>query len=212
MVLHLRRSGALGVGLNKVPLRTAKHHKRGSRVHAVVVESALSVRPYTIRKGDTLSSICVKREIAMEDVLQLNQDLDPDNILAGTTILLPAGKLSKRDMEIVNGIKTGASREYPVREGETLADILERRKITMDEFLLLNPETDPEEIKAGQIILLPSGKFTVREQEMLTGSGIVPKEYFTESKYTIFPSVVFGVILGATGAYWYFKGKAKDDS
>ena len=32
---------------------------------------------------------------------------------------------------------------------------------------------------ARQVIKLPAGKYTVREREMLTGSGLVPADFFT---------------------------------
>jgi hypothetical protein len=39
----------------------------------------------------------------------------------GETILLPAGKLSKRDSQIIDGItQINQPREYPTRKGETI--------------------------------------------------------------------------------------------
>ena len=166
------------------------------------------MRPYTIRGGDTLNSICSKRGLEVEDVLNLNTDLNPDVIIAGKTILLPAGKLSERDLEIVEGIRTGGVRDYPVRAGEKLEDILDKRGITMEEFKNLNP--DVGKIQDNQVILLPSNKFTVREQEMLAGSGIVPREFFI-SPNVVVPSIVLGFILGATGTFLYFKNKIRRD-
>eukprot|EP00951_Prasinocladus_malaysianus_P009789 scaffold71419_cov43-Prasinocladus_malaysianus.AAC.1 len=131
--------------------------------------------------------------------------------MAGETILLPAGKLSERDREILGGIQQGSYRNYPVRAGESLSDIIDKRGITMKEVRALNPDTDLESIQANQIIRLPSSKFTVREQEMLTGSGIVPKEFFANGPMAIVPSLVFGFILGAGGAYIYITKKSKNE-
>jgi hypothetical protein len=87
---------------------------------------------------------------------------------------------------------------------------MEKRGITMKELEELNPETDLGGVKANQVLRLPASKFTVREQEMLTGSGIIPREFFATA--TVIPSVVCGMVLGAAGAYWYFKGKAAKDN
>lgn len=33
-------------------------------------------------------------------------------------------------------------------------------------------------LAAGQVLKLPAGKYTVREREMMTGSGVLPTEFF----------------------------------
>jgi len=47
-------------------------------------------------------------------------------------------------------------RAHDVEEGETLSDIAELYDVTMDEILALNPDLDPELIKAGQVLLVPA--------------------------------------------------------
>lgn len=42
----------------------------------------------------------------------------------------------------------------------------------------LNQGVDLDNLKGGEQILLPKGKFTVREQEVLQGMNIVPQEFF----------------------------------
>jgi hypothetical protein len=51
----------------------------------------------------------------MTQVLSMNPDIDPDKVKEGQTILLPAGKLSSRDKEILEGIGH-VYRVYPVRK------------------------------------------------------------------------------------------------
>ncbi len=78
------------------------------------------VRPYTVRKGDTLASIATKREVPLEQLIKLNHNTSPDALVEGQTLLLPAGKLSSRDKEILEGIGPWTYRTYPVRAGENL--------------------------------------------------------------------------------------------
>lgn len=141
----------------------------------------VQIRPYTLRKGDTLDSIAKKRSITVEQLYSMNPDLKPATIHDGQTILIPAGKLSSRDHEILDGIGT-TYRLYPIRAGETLKDIMSKRKITMPELQALNPGVDMDKVKDNQIIKLPIDKFTVREREMLIGSGILPPEFFSAAK------------------------------
>lgn len=57
-----------------------------------------------MRKGDTLQSIATKRGMSVEEIRKCNAGRSMDKeVKVGETILLPAGKLSKRDNEIIEG-------------------------------------------------------------------------------------------------------------
>lgn len=141
----------------------------------------VSVRPYTLRKGDALESIARKRGFTLQQIVSINPDINPDSVTEGQTILLPAGNLSSRDKEILEGIGT-VYRIYPVRKGENLADVLTKRSIMRDEMGSLNPGVNLDKLKEGQLLKLPANKFTVREREMLIGSGILPPEFFQATR------------------------------
>ena len=169
---------------------------------ALVIRAA--VRPYTVRKGDTLDTIASKRKMSVSEVRKYNKKLGDGSALApGTTILLPAEKLSSRDQAIIDGIdKINEPRIYPTRAGETIEDIIAPRKISKADVERLNPGVKLGALKAGVKLKLPPGKYTVREKEMLQGCGILPAE-------TLNPLAVLGTPLAlktlgavvAVGAY-----------
>jgi hypothetical protein len=74
--------------------------------------------------------------------------MNPDSLVEGQTILLPGGKLSSRDREILAGIGPATYRTYPVREGEVLQDIMEKRNITKAEMEALNPGVDLDRLSS----------------------------------------------------------------
>lgn len=149
---------------------TAHRSRRALTVFAYQFD--VSVRPYTLRTGDTLESIAKKRGedgqpnqlmelhgrpfphntfvhcagITVQQIVSINHDVDPDKATEGQTILLPSGKLSARDKEILDGIDT-AYRIYPVRKGETLDDIITKRNITRDEMQGLNQGVNLDKLK-----------------------------------------------------------------
>jgi len=84
-------------------------------------------------------------------VVALNHGLDPEYILEGQTILLPAGSLSSRDKEILGGIGPRSYRTYPVRAGETIEAITKPRKISMEEVEALNPGMNLNKLEEGQV-------------------------------------------------------------
>lgn len=77
-------------------------------------------------------------EIEVGQLTQLNHDRNPENLKEGQTILLPAGKLSHRDKDILAGIGSGNYRTYPVRQNETIDDIISKRNISRAEVDALN--------------------------------------------------------------------------
>ncbi|KAG1665340.1 hypothetical protein FOA52_011754 [Chlamydomonas sp. UWO 241] len=177
--MHAMRSCAAPVRAT-APLRQARlAGPRWSSRPATAVQ-AVAVRPYTLRNGDSLDSIGEKRGISVAEILAMNPDMSAATATSGKTILLPAGKLSKRDKEILGGIGPGY-RVYPVRAGESLTDVMSKRKITRQEMEELNPGVDLDSLKGDMLLKLPTNKFTVREREMLIGSNILPPEFFLKA-------------------------------
>jgi hypothetical protein len=82
----------------------------------------------------------------VQQVVSINPEIKPDAVAAGQTILLPAGQLSSRDREILEGIGH-VYRVYPVRKGESYADITAKRAITRPEMEALNPGVNLDRLK-----------------------------------------------------------------
>ena len=82
--------------------------------------------------------------------------------------------------------------------------------VSREDCQKLNPSLNLDKLSAGQQILIPSSKFTVREKEMLQGMGAVPPEFFGRTQGTI-PGIVMlsGALLLA--AYFGFKAVNKDE-
>lgn len=98
---------------------------------------------------DQLSlSLCMLfAAMTVDDVLKMNPDIST-NVVEGQTILLPSGKLSMRDREILDGIGPNY-RVYPVRGAETLEDIMSKRGILLSEVEALNPGVDLKKLAGG---------------------------------------------------------------
>uniref|UniRef100_A0A7S0UNS3 LysM domain-containing protein n=1 Tax=Polytomella parva TaxID=51329 RepID=A0A7S0UNS3_9CHLO len=179
--------------LNLKPLANSFSTKRNTSAKSLVTKTKnglrlstichyafnVSMRPYTLRKGDTVESIAKKRGLTVDQIRSLNHSLvsSTEKISEGHTILLPASRLSVRDKEILEGMGT-TYRIYPIRGDETISEVMSKRGINRAEIVALNPGVDLDNIKENQLIKLPVNKFTVREREMLIGSGILPSEFF----------------------------------
>ena len=146
-------------------------------VNAVTkAKAGAGARPYTVRAGDTVGSICAKRDIPIDLVISLNPVLKEsggDVLLAGEKLLIPGHRYSARDREIMAGIATGVgkggTRTYPLREGERLADVLRARDISMAEVEELNPGVNLKQLPAGATIILPGKVRLVRAPARCAG-------------------------------------------
>ena len=83
----------------------------------------------------------------MEDLKNINHGVNLDKLQAGQTILIPAGKLSARDKDILDGISSRSYRLYPVRKGEKIGDIMSKRNIVRSELQTLNPGVNLDRVK-----------------------------------------------------------------
>lgn len=95
----------------------------------------------------------------------MNPGIKPDAVEPGQTILLPAGTLSRRDREILEGIGQ-VYRIYPVRKGEALNDIISKRNITRDEMKQLNPGVNIDKLKGEQFGSGCSGVPQTQQQQL----------------------------------------------
>uniref|UniRef100_A0A7S0WQV1 LysM domain-containing protein n=1 Tax=Pyramimonas obovata TaxID=1411642 RepID=A0A7S0WQV1_9CHLO len=179
--------------------------KSGLLVHASYSASELSprfsTRPYTVREGDTLFQIAKKRGISIDQMKALNArlDLNTELLHPGDTILLPAGKLSERDLQILSGIGKGSNmRIYSVRKGENIESIASNRGIPLSEVEKLNPDTNLSKLVGGENLLLPAGFYTKREKEVL--SQVMPETALMTPKEgksaILIPAAIIVMLLG----------------
>mmetsp|Transcript_7493 Transcript_7493/g.26352 ORF Transcript_7493/g.26352 Transcript_7493/m.26352 type:complete len:206 (+) Transcript_7493:65-682(+) len=149
-----------------IPRTTSRLARRCS---TKIIALNKTVRPYTVRKGDTLYSIASKRALEVKELQSLNVGVDEKKLQPGQTILLPALAYSARDKQILKGIKANGPRVYPVRPGESITEIAANRGIPFEKISELNPNMNLSSLKGGEEILLPEGYYTKREKEMLQG-------------------------------------------
>lgn len=117
----------------------------------------------------------------------------------------------QRDKEILKGIAPSGPRTYPLRKGETVAEVLKGRGITMAECAALNPGVDLSKAKDGQLIKLPYGRYTQREKEVL--SSVVPAPSLglpNVAAPTVVQLQLGALLVLGVAAYGFYLKKAND--
>lgn len=102
---------------------------------------------YTVRRGDTLSSIARKHGTTYQRLAAYNHIANPDSIYPGEVIEIPHGE------------NTSSIRYYQVKPGDTLSEIARAHHTTVKELQRLNKIEDPDRIYAGQILQLGTEDF-----------------------------------------------------
>lgn len=97
---------------------------------------------YTVKKGDTLSSIAKKYGITVEQLINVNNIRNPNLIYIGQVLKIP----TESNINDMNHIL------YKVRRGNTLYQIARRYNTSIAQIVKLNRISNPNLIYAGQIL------------------------------------------------------------
>ena len=159
-------------------------------VDTTVQTSEGMLRHYTVRQGDTLTSIASRFGVSMMTVWWANRLTSKDAMKVGRELIIPP----------VNGLVV------TVKAGDTLESVAEANKITVDDIVTTNSLTDTNLI-VGQVLMLPGAKGapmptpkptpkpTPRPQTGSGGGGFVP----------VTGSWAWPVVGGGNSVSQYFK-------
>lgn len=117
-----------------------------------MVRCPAGFQTYTVRPGDTLSSIARQFSTTVAVLLQANPFIvDPNRIFPGQVICVPSGGP-------IPGVCPTGCQPYVVGVGETLASIARRLGVRLRDVLACNPSLpDPNRIFPGQTVCVPTG-------------------------------------------------------
>ena len=114
---------------------------------------------YTVQAGDTLDALARRFDTTVQELAALNHIADPNLILTGQTLKVPAGAGPAAGGPAGPGGSPRATADspahtYTVRNGDTLASIAERLGTTVRALASANHIADPNLIYVGQVLTL----------------------------------------------------------
>lgn len=129
------------------------------------------VKIYTVKSGDTVSSIATRYNITSNTILWANDIEDIDSIMPGDKIfILP-----------VAGVK------YIIQSGDNLDYIAKKYKSDKDKIIAFNDLPANGEIETGQEIIIPGGEKEIPQSITTDVSNLARRQYSTPSGGT--PSI-----------------------
>jgi len=102
---------------------------------------------HTVQAGETLSSIAENYSVSLAELMTLNHITDPDAIVIGQTLLLPAAAAEQPT--------TTPLPVHTVGAGETLSEIAQQYKVSLTRLMLFNGLRDANAVYEGQRLRIP---------------------------------------------------------
>lgn len=129
----------LTVAAPTLPVQTALAHPSQRPV------AATTYAIYTVQAGDTLAAIARRASTTVNNLVALNRLTNANQIRVGQTLLVPAAVENR-----------GSTANYTVRRSDTLYSLARTYNTTVGVLMWLNGITNPNRIRVGQRLLVPS--------------------------------------------------------
>lgn len=113
------------------------------------IYSATAQTNHTVNPGDTLDSISKQYNTPAGAIATLNNLDNPNLIVPGMVLKIPPPR--------------GAPRQYTVKSGDTLGFIAANHGTTIGAITETNQIPDPDNLKVGQVLVIPAGSKSPEE-------------------------------------------------
>ena len=112
-------------------------------------KSSEKVFPYTVKAGDTLYRLSVTFNVKLNDILEINPGISPDNFQSGMTILIPAANKETNKNNTPETIFV----QNKVEKGDSFESISNEYGVPQEHIKEANPNC--EELKKGSYLAVP---------------------------------------------------------
>jgi LysM repeat protein len=124
---------------------------------------------HVVAPGETLSAIARRYGSTVAALASANGISDPDLVRIGARLQVPSASSSGSGTS--GSSAGGTARSHTVASGETLAGIARRYGTTVGAIVTANRVSNPNLIRAGQVLTVPAGASSPASTPAPTGSG-----------------------------------------
>ena len=127
---------------------------------------------YTVRSGDTLYDIAKRFCTTVGMITRYNGIIEPDRIYPDQILRIPVSEIPAKN----TSCKLQSSIDHIVKSGDTLSSISRLHGVSVEKIAEYNGLSDPDDIKAGQVLKIPitpntkwkSQEYTIQKGDTLT--------------------------------------------
>lgn len=147
---------------------------------------------HTVQADETYYSIARKHGVTVDEIARANPNVNPEKLQPGMQLVIRPGKaeVAAPPSPSSSGqasdhappaasppVKTADKSTHVVQPGESLSVIAQRHRVPMSALQSANHITDPNDLKAGQKLVIPDGRFVATQPRSDTNAGAVaPKK------------------------------------
>ena len=110
---------------------------------------------YTIRPGDTLSSLAGRFNTTVDAIIRVNPGIVPTNLQIGQQICIPGSGPGPGPGPGPSSRCPRGTFSYTIRDGDTYYSLANRFNTSIRAIREANPGVDPRNLYAGQNICIP---------------------------------------------------------
>ena len=129
-------------------------------VAILLVLAGAGTGTYTLKWGDTLSSVAKRYGIPVQAITSANGIKDPDKVKQGQTLTIPDKAAAQvavaKPIAAVAAPNAPSGKTHKVVKGETLSAIAKKYEVTVDELRKLNGITNDRRVREGATLQLPA--------------------------------------------------------
>lgn len=103
---------------------------------------------YEVNEGDTIYQIARFYNIALDELLEANPDVNPDLLHPGKTLFIPVSRVA--------AFCPPGSNTYTIQKDDTLYSISKKFDVSLSTLLKANTHINPEGLLPGQSICIPT--------------------------------------------------------
>ncbi|MDQ7833075.1 MAG: LysM peptidoglycan-binding domain-containing protein [Desulfovibrionaceae bacterium] len=121
-----------------------------------------------VAKGDNLWSLARRYGLRVDDLLAVNQGIDPMRLEIGSELVIPSREAAKaererRDASVEVSVRQeGSVRDYTVADGDTLWDLSRRFGVSVMRIIEANAGVSPDRLEIGQPLNIPASVMAAR--------------------------------------------------
>lgn len=144
-----------------IPVKTICQDKNGNEIKVTISKEKSTINGiryyiHHVKKGENLFRISLAYKVKKEVILSLNPEIESENIKDGQILKIPVNQEDNTTQSANNNIQY---KEYKVKRHDTEYSIANKFSITQEELNFANPQLDPQDLKTGQILKIPYGKY-----------------------------------------------------
>ncbi|MFR0620266.1 LysM peptidoglycan-binding domain-containing protein [Limosilactobacillus mucosae] len=159
---------------------SSSNSSSSSQSSSVATNTDASAASYTVKSGDTLSTIASQHNTTVNQIVSLNQLSNPNLIYVGQVLKLKNNQTTNSSSATSSSTAATTAGTYTVKAGDTLSAIASRYSTSSSTLASLNSLSNPNLIYVGQVLKVSSNASTSSSTSSSANNTVT-----TASSYTV---------------------------